>query len=42
MPFSLSNILVIYIRIINNTLKDYLNRTYIMYLDNILVCSKII
>ena len=38
--FGLTNIPVIYIRIMNNILRDYLDKIYIVYLDNILVYSK--
>ena len=39
-PFGLINILVTYIRIMNDILRDYLDKIYIIYLDNILVYSK--
>jgi hypothetical protein len=37
MPFSLTNILVLYIRIINKVLREYLDKIYIYYLNNILI-----
>jgi hypothetical protein len=37
MPFGATNILVTYIRIINDILRLYLDKIYIVYLDNILV-----
>ena len=40
--FGLTNILVTCIRIMNNILRDYLDKIYIIYLDNILVYSKIV
>jgi hypothetical protein len=40
MPFGLTNILALYIRIINKVLKEYLDKTYIYYLDNILIYSE--
>ena len=40
MLFRLTNALVLYQALINDTLLKYLNRTYIIYLDNILIYSK--
>jgi hypothetical protein len=42
MPFGLINALVTYMRIINDILKEYLNKIYITYLNNILVYLKTI
>ena len=39
MPFGLINIPVTIQTLINNILKKYLNRFYIVYLDNILIYS---
>ena len=41
MPFRLCNIPAIYIRLINNILKRFLDISYIYYFNNILVYSKI-
>ncbi len=41
MPFGLTNAPALYMRIINEILKEYLDRIYIAYLDNILIYSKI-
>ena len=41
MPFRLYNIPVIYIRLINNILRRFLDISYICYLNNILVYLKI-
>jgi len=41
MPFSLINALITCIKIINNVLREFLNLFYIIYLDNILIYSKI-
>jgi len=40
MPFGLTNTPVLYIRIINEILREYLDRIYITYLDDILIYSK--
>jgi hypothetical protein len=40
MPFGLTNTLVIYQALINDTLAKQLDKTYIAYLDNILIYSR--
>ncbi len=39
MSFELKNVLVIFQRLINNTLREYLNDFVIIYLDDILIYS---
>ena len=39
LPFGLTNRPATYQRYINNVLFDYLNKSYIVYLDNILIYS---
>ena len=39
MPFRFTNTPAIIQTLINDTLKEYLNRFYIIYLDNILIYS---
>ncbi len=41
MPFSLTNTLVTFQKLMNYVLHDYLNDFVVVYLDNILVCSDI-
>ncbi len=40
MLFGLTNTLVTYIRLVNNILREYLDRSVVAYLDDILIYSK--
>ncbi len=42
MSFELTNVLTTYQKIINNVLRQYLNRFIIAYLNNIMIYSKIL
>ncbi len=42
MLFKLTNVLIIYQKIINNILRQYLNQFVIVYLNDIIIYSKIL